>query len=66
MSMPWSPKAEEVERGVGSPLLGKRGFVSKERQLEKLKLRLQTEGSAVIPFAGDVCKRCGDDGAVYL
>lgn len=66
--MPWSPKVEEVGVVLSSPLVveKKRGFVSKERQLEKLRIRLQTEGAAIIPFAGDVCKRCHEDDAVFL
>ncbi|KAF9042556.1 hypothetical protein BDZ89DRAFT_1128469 [Hymenopellis radicata] len=49
-----------------SSLVHERRFVTKEQQLEKLKVRLATEGSAIVPFAGDVCKKCQDDDAVFL
>ncbi len=62
-----SPKADDVPLVQPfSSLVQERRFVTKEQQLEKLKARLATEGSAIVPFAGDVCKKCRDDDAVFL
>jgi hypothetical protein len=47
------------------PVQERRTFVSKERQLEKLKVRFKTEG-AVKSYGGDVCKKCHDDEPVFL
>lgn len=42
----------------------KRGYVSKEKQLEKLKGRLQRDG-AVMRSTVDICRNCEDE-AVYV
>lgn len=71
--LPWSPRSNATESFVDSkaevmsspPVQERRTFVSKERQLEKLKVRFKTEG-AVKSYGGDVCKKCHDDEPVFL
>jgi hypothetical protein len=58
-----SPKLDDTSDVVSPP--GER-YVTKERQLEKLKVRFEKEGSAIVPVAGNVCRRCNDDDAVFL
>lgn len=71
-----SPSTADSERAVESdprpyietqrvPLVvpQKRGYVSKEKQLEKLRSRLEREGVKISPYVH--CKKC-DDEAVFL
>lgn len=71
--LPWSPRSNATESFVDSKaevvssslVQERRMFVSKERQLEKLKVRFKTEG-AVKSYGGDICKKCHDDEPVFL
>ncbi|KAK0206110.1 hypothetical protein DFS33DRAFT_1381226 [Desarmillaria ectypa] len=71
--LPWSPRSNATESFVDSkaevlspPLVQeRRTFVSKERQLEKLKVRFKTEGAGK-SYGGDICKKCRDDESVFL
>ncbi|KAJ7590758.1 hypothetical protein C8J56DRAFT_1024565 [Mycena floridula] len=69
----WSPrpKAETspiatISAGeLGASQIQKRGYVSKEAQLEKLKTRLLREQD-MTRIASDVCKKCNESEAVHL
>lgn len=58
---PPSMASAEPEEVAATPV--RRGYVSKESQLEKLRSRLEREGQGV--RAHDVCRKCEDD-AVLL
>jgi len=76
IQLPWSRSVQQQqERGrLASPVLkavpssGSRiVYVSKEAQLEKLKIRLLGERARSLTRNGvDVCRQCSEDGAVYL
>lgn len=70
--MSWAPRHTDAapssapSRSVCQPISHKQVFVSREQQLRKLKIRMETEGSLVMRDSVQIhCKRC-DDGLVLL
>lgn len=61
-----APSRSDRQPEAPRPISHKQVFVSREQQLRKLKLRMETEGSLVMRDSVQIhCKRC-DDGLVLL
>lgn len=60
-----SPIATTLAGELGASQIQKRGYVSKEAQLEKLKTRLLREQD-MTRIVSDVCKKCNESEAVHL